>query len=185
MPALLPEAIELRRTTIVGDDPAAMPIDLPGLSGLDARPDVDGGWHGLWQSTDLSHQFWLAEPPPDGRATYCVVLPLDALLELRTEALLRIWRALSDRPIGEGPRVLPQQTRDRFILVLRALDGHLEGASYRQIAETLLGFAGTKADWEADSRKNQTRRLVADGLRYMRGGYRDLLRYPIHSAYWR
>jgi hypothetical protein len=55
----------------------------------------------------------------------------------------------------------------------------LRGESYRTIAEVLLGFRGTKEDWEADPRKNQARRLVAHGLRMMRGGYRLLLHYPI------
>lgn len=32
---------------------------------------------------------------------------------------------------------------------------------------------------ENDPRKNQVRRLVADGRYYVCGGYRNLLRYPI------
>ena len=51
--------------------------------------------------------------------------------------------------------------------------------SYRTIAEALLGFHGTKTDWEGDPRKNKARRLVASGQRMMRGGYRTLLHYPI------
>ncbi|GBR23271.1 hypothetical protein AA0616_2480 [Komagataeibacter nataicola NRIC 0616] len=62
---------------------------------------------------------------------------------------------------------------------MRALDGRADGASYRKLAEALLGFRGRKTDWESDPRKNQVRRLVADGRYYVRGGYRDLLRYPI------
>ena len=53
------------------------------------------------------------------------------------------------------------------------------GESYRTIAEVLLGFRGTKTDWEGDPRKNKARRLVASGQRLMRGGYRTLLHYPI------
>ena len=51
--------------------------------------------------------------------------------------------------------------------------------SYRGIAEALLGFGGDKTDWDSDPRKNKTRRLVAAGLHMMRGGYRDLLNYPV------
>lgn len=43
----------------------------------------------------------------------------------------------------------------------------------------LLGFSGTKEDWEIDPRKNKARRLVAHGIKMMRGGYRMLLHYPI------
>lgn len=63
--------------------------------------------------------------------------------------------------------------------MLRAFDGRAVGASYRKLAEALLGFEGRNADWENDPRKNQIRRLVADGRYYVRGGYRDLLHYPI------
>lgn len=59
------------------------------------------------------------------------------------------------------------------------MDGRLTGASYRDIAKVLLGFRGGKANWDSDPRKNQARRLVADGLRLMHGGYRDLLVYPV------
>lgn len=55
----------------------------------------------------------------------------------------------------------------------------MRGESYRTIAEVLLGFAGTKEDWESDPRKNQSRRLVAHSLKMMKGGYRLLLHYPI------
>jgi hypothetical protein len=43
----------------------------------------------------------------------------------------------------------------------------------------LLGFHGTKEDFENDPRKNKARRLVAHGIKMMRGGYRLLLHYPI------
>lgn len=57
----------------------------------------------------------------------------------------------------------------------------MHGESYRTIAETLLGFSGGKEDWEVDPRKNKTRRLVAHGIKMMRGGYRLLLHYPIKT----
>lgn len=185
MPSLLPDAFELRPFPGGVDDPASMSIHLPALSGLDARATEDGRWHGLWRSESADHQFWLANPPSGAKTAYVVILPLDVLLEHRAEALLRFWRALTGRPIGERRHALPAQTRARHILILRALDGRTEGASYRKIAETLLGFRGNKTDWESDPRKNQTRRLVADGNHYMRGGYRDLLYYPVRLAYLR
>lgn len=178
LPELLPDAFQLQAASPDSDDLAAMPIDLSNLPGLDMRA-VDGAWHGHWRFADAAHQFWMVDAPAAVMASYLVVLPLDELFELRSEAVLRFWRALAGRPVGERPRELPPQTRNRHILILRALDGRSDGASYRQIGEALLGFHGDKADWEADPRKNQTRRLVADGLHYMNGGYRDLLHYPI------
>jgi hypothetical protein len=129
--------------------------------------------------SDAEHQFWIAGRPPESRTSYAVTLPLDALFPLRIEAALRFWHVLSGKPDNKRAHGLPPQTRARHILILRSLDGRTDGASYRKIAETLLGFRGDKADWDSDPRKNVVRRLVADGLRYMRGGYRDLLHYPI------
>ncbi|MBS1101719.1 DUF2285 domain-containing protein [Gluconobacter sp. Dm-62] len=159
-----------------------MPINLTELPGLVARLDENEAWHGFWRPGSSAHQFWLPTHPPDGRATCVVILPFDKLLELRAEAVLRLWRALVGRPEGKWAHDFPQQTRDRHILMLRAFDGREAGASYRKLAEILLAFRGGKANWDSDPRKNQVRRLVADGRYYVRGGYRNLLRYPTRLA---
>lgn len=164
------------------DDPAVMPINLAELTDLVVRLDDNDAWHGFWRPGASSHQFWLPTRPADGCSTYVVILPLDKLLELRAEAVLRLWRALVGRPEGRRHHDFPQQTRDRHILMLRAFDGRMAGTSYRKLAEVLFGFRGGKADWNSDPRKNQVRRLVADGRYYVRGGYRDLLRYPIRLS---
>ncbi len=156
-----------------------MPINLADLPDLVARLDDSDAWHGFWQLGGTTHQFLLPTGAADEQATYVVILPLDKLLELRAEAVLRLWRTLVGRPEGRRAHDFPQQTRDRHILMLRAFDGRAAGTSYRKLAEVLLGFRGRKADWENDSRKNQVRRLVADGRYYVRGGYRNLLCYPI------
>lgn len=179
MPALQPEAFQLRQSGDPSSD-FAMPIVLPGLPGLVTQSAIDIAWHGLWRGSGGEHRFWLADPPPDAPTAFVVALPFDALFELRAEAALRFWLALVGRPSGERRRDLPVQTRDRHILMLRALDAKLAGASYRIIAEVLLGFRGrSKNDWEVSPLKNRVRRLVADGLFYMRGGYRELLHYPV------
>ncbi|WP_239015784.1 DUF2285 domain-containing protein [Novacetimonas hansenii] len=152
------------------------------LPDLVARLYDDDAWHGYWRPGASGHQVWLPTRPANGRATYVVILPLDKLLELRAEAVLRLWRALVGRSEGWRAHDFPQQTRDRHILMLRAFDGRASGASYRKLAEALLGFEGRKAAWDNDPRKNQVRRLVADGRYYVRGGYRDLLRYPIRLS---
>ncbi|WP_231635930.1 DUF2285 domain-containing protein [Novosphingobium sp. ST904] len=128
---------------------------------------------------DIAHQFWLPDAVPDAAAFYAVTLPMDSFLELRIHAARRLWRSLTRRRPGPPIGVLPDQLREWHILSLRALDARLRGESYRAIAEVLLGFQGTKEDFEADPAKNKARRLVAHGIRMMRGGYRLLLHYPV------
>lgn len=157
---------------------AVAPVDLKHLRGLDLRRATDG-WHGVWRGGGTVHQFWLVQEPSDTAAAYALTLPLDALFELRAHAARRLWRALNGRSPGRPFRAMPDQFRELHILTLRALDARQCGESYRTIAEVLLGFHGTKTDWEGDPRKNKARRLVASGQRMMGGGYRTLLHYPI------
>lgn len=60
---------------------------------------------------------------------------------------------------------------------LIALDGHLAGRSYRDIAEVLYGSDRIGPYWTDDSRgyKSKVRRAVERGLALMNGGYRNLL----------
>lgn len=161
-----------------GTEPVAT---LAHLGGLDLRQAADG-WHGIWQVDGIAHQFWLPEAVPDATAFYAVTLPMDSFLELRAHAARRLWRSLNGRAPGPDFRSIPAQLRQWHILSLRALDARLRSESYRTIAEVLLGFRGTKEDFESDHRKNKARRLVAHGIKMMRGGYRLLLHYPIKLA---
>jgi hypothetical protein len=61
--------------------------------------------------------------------------------------------------------------------MLRALDGHLAEASYREIARVLFGVRRLERDaWKTSSLRDQTIRLVKGGVALMRAGYRRLLR---------
>ena len=166
--------------SLVGHEDVAtdLPITFARLDGLDLRRAADG-WHGVWQAGDIAHQFWLPEAMPDADAFYAVTLPMDSLLELRVHAARRLWRSLTRRPVGPPIGILPDQLRQWHVLSLRALDARLCGESYRAIAEILLGFHGNKEDFEGDPSKNKARRLVAHGIKMMRGGYRLLLHYPV------
>jgi hypothetical protein len=54
--------------------------------------------------------------------------------------------------------------------------GHLDQASYREIADALFGTeAVARYAWKTSSIRGQTIRLVNDAVRIMRGGYRKLL----------
>ena len=108
-----------------------------------------------------------------------VLLPLDQFFESRATAAIRLWRGLAGRNPGPNPAALPKARRDRLILALRALDGRLEDATYREIASVLFGEAGlSDRGWKSHDLRDRTIRLVRFGLGMMRSGYRRLLLYP-------
>jgi hypothetical protein len=65
----------------------------------------------------------------------------------------------------------------KYLDYLIALDGHLDGRSYRDIAEILYGKDRVGTHWTDDTRwmKSKVRRAVERGIALMNGGYRDLL----------
>jgi hypothetical protein len=109
------------------------------------------------------------------------VIPLDANFVARAEAAARFWRIATGRPSRRGPDRLTQHQRRRLALALRALDGHLAGATYREIAQALFGAARIPAGsaWKTHDVRDRTIRLVRTGLEFMRSSYLDLLRYPL------
>jgi hypothetical protein len=108
-----------------------------------------------------------------------VLLPLDQFFESRATAAIRLWRGLAGRNPGPNPAALPKARLDRLILALRALDGRLDDATYRQIASVLFGDAGASdRGWKSHDLRDRTIRLVRFGLGMMRSGYRRLLLYP-------
>jgi len=108
-----------------------------------------------------------------------ILLPLDGLFEIRAAAAVRLARALMGRRLGPDPSALPANRRARLLLALRALDGRLDRASYREIAEALFG-ADRLPDrgWKKHDLRDRTVRLAQLGFRLMRGGYRHLLLHP-------
>jgi T6SS, Transcription factor, DNA binding domain len=118
----------------------------------------------------------------DPRVGACVLLPFDRLFEVRAAAALRLWRALAGRALGRDPAALPTTRRDRLVLALRALDGRLAEASYREIAGTLFGAARVpEHGWKTHDLRDRTARLVRSGVAMMQGGYRQLLLYPFRG----
>jgi Uncharacterized conserved protein (DUF2285) len=112
------------------------------------------------------------EPP-------AVIIPLDQLFEIRVTAAIRLWRGLAGRNPGPNPAALPKTRRDRLILALRALDGRLADATYREIASVLFGEAGlSDRGWKSHDLRDRTIRLVRFGLEMMSSGYHRLLLYP-------
>jgi hypothetical protein len=106
------------------------------------------------------------------------VVPLDANFAARTDASLRFWRLLTGEAYGGPVDPLTRLQREQLVLALRALDGHLAGATYREIAEVLFGTARVPSgsSWKTHDLRGRTIRLLRIGLKLMRGGYLDLLR---------
>lgn len=110
-----------------------------------------------------------------------VSFQMDPLFEpARVASQLRALKCLNDlRATGRLPsQLFPVEPRGgRLRLVLQALDGRLNGASHREIAEALLGRARVDADW-SDPRghlRDHVRRAVSRGYALMNGGYRQFL----------
>jgi hypothetical protein len=136
------------------------------------------GWHAVLRIQGAQHHLWLKEAPQLG-ISYAAELPLDADFEIRAHASHRLWRAIRGRPSGPPFYQLSAQRRERLALALRALDGHIDGASYRVIAEVLFGRKRIpESAWKTHELRSRTIRLVQAGLALMRGGYRALLRPP-------
>ena len=108
------------------------------------------------------------------------VIPLDSDFAARAEAALRLWRFATGRPRRRPPDRLTLQRRQRLVLTLRALDGRLDGETYREIAQALFGATRvpTGVGWKTHDLRDRTIRLARAGVTLMQGGYLELLRYP-------
>ena len=114
-----------------------------------------------------------------GERTLCVVLPLDQYFDTRVTAAMRLSRGLRGTTPGQNPAHPSPARRERLILALRALDGRLEMATYRDIAQVLFGASRIpERGWKTHDTRDRTVRLVRLGLSLMQGGYRHLLLYP-------
>lgn len=105
------------------------------------------------------------------------LVPLDADGLDRIEAINRLLRALQGRSIPQDRRLTHQQRR-RYRHMLQAIDGHMNGASYREIASVIFGVDRIATEpWKTSALRDATISLVRDGLGMISGGYRILLRF--------
>jgi hypothetical protein len=93
----------------------------------------------------------------------------------KTFEAIRTLRATRSNQCVQGK--FQGEYRSKYFDYLLALDGHLAGRSYRDIAEVLYGADRIGPYWTDDSRgyKSKVRRAVERGLALMNGGYRDIL----------
>ncbi|WP_234729396.1 DUF2285 domain-containing protein [Acidocella facilis] len=123
------------------------------------------------------HQLWLPSMGLD--APLGALVPFDDDFSLRMAGLFRFGQYLTGQRTSPLPRSmrLTSQRRDRLILMLRALDAHLAGATYREIAAALFGNeAAAEHGWKTSPVRARTIRLVQDAIAMMEGGYFNLLR---------
>jgi len=124
------------------------------------------------------HRVWLPNPPSEG-TPLAAIIPLDRAVNVRAAAAIRFYRQVTGRGRRRVGRQLPQQRQTRLILGLRALDGRLKGATYREIAVVLFGADRVpERGWKVHDLRDRTIRLVRFGVVMMRGGYRRLLLDP-------
>ncbi|MGX5843681.1 DUF2285 domain-containing protein [Mesorhizobium sp. ArgA1] len=134
--------------------------------------------HVLWPSASTTHHIVSSES--DGLLDInAIILPLDDNFEIRLDAARRFWRAANGRPPGARYGALPQQTRLRHILNLRAHDGRGAQAPYRRLAEELLSREPiAPRDWRDHHLRHKVRAILRRADSLVAGGYRDLLLYP-------
>ena len=158
--------------------PSPLPAERP--LALDRRVDTRRGEAGRWwiegRGRGKTRLAMLAADAEAMAGPLAAVIPLDATLPARLAALSRLWRSLArSDPLSDDP-VTPQR-RTRMKAMLRALDGRIDGAAYRDIAVALYGAARVAAaPWKSSALRDTTLRLVRDGRAMASGGYQALLR---------
>jgi hypothetical protein len=170
-PDVLPTIIPLVPTRIEG----ARPLAIDELGGMIVERFGADGRHVIVRLDSGDLRLLLAGPADQPLSA---LLPLDNDLPIRAAAALRLWARMAQGPNRqEEPLSLTRQRRDRLVLMVRALDGHLAEASYREIAEALFGARRIELEtWKTSSLRDRTIRLVKGGVDLMRAGYRKLLR---------
>jgi hypothetical protein len=150
-------------------------LDLSKLSGADLRQASDG-WHAVVRLGEEAHRLWLQELPAEGMPIALELL-LNADFDLQSDAAHRLWSALEQPALRAPHSEVTSKQRHRLMLAMRALDGRIEGNSYRAIAESLFGtIRMPERGWKTHDLRNRTIRLVQTGTVLMRGGYLALLR---------
>ena len=166
-PPLTSADILLSSVTVPANSP---PLSIPVLpSGSDAT----GQFASVGSGPSELHLSFLDAPRPD--AALCIVIPLDADMPDRIEAVRRLWQLMNS---GAAPdQRLTRERRLRLRAMLRACDGRASGATVREIAQDLFGGDRIADElWSSSPLRYATLRLIRDGQHMIHGGYRDLLR---------
>lgn len=151
----------------------------PGLPIFDSAQDGPEGKYVIFDGKTRSEI--LLFPNGNYSPSLVALIPIDAELLSRTEALTRFWRVLNGRKPPPDTRVTQQQRR-RLRLMIRATDGRMHGASYREIACAIYGEARVASDpWKTSPLRDSVIDLVGGGTAMVAGGYLNLLRHRRRS----
>lgn len=161
---------------LTADLPFAIPVEnLPAFDAHTIRRDSNGT--SLVLRTGMATLRLLLLDNAQPGSPLAALVPLDATSLDRIEALARLWRTLNDRPAKPDTRLTKQRQR-RLRQMLQAIDGHLDGASYREIGNVLYGKTRVAAHpWKSSALRDSTIALVRDGRHLIDGGYLELLRH--------
>lgn len=162
---------------IVGSPPAFADgvrlREVDGISTLQLSPE--GAHASIGEGRHQSQILFL--PVHHRDAPMAAVIPMDADLMGRVEALNRFWRTVEGRPPLPDTRMTPQQ-RHRLRRMMLAADGRANRASYRDIAVALFGaMRATSEPWKTSSLRDRVIGLVKGGHALIGGGYLKLLRH--------
>jgi hypothetical protein len=150
------------------------PVPFPEIDQVTTRYDLEG------LSLRIGHgaasvRLLLIEGAQPGMPL-AALIPMDESCAGRIAALIRLSQLLWNRPPIADTRLTAQRRR-RLRSMLQAVDGHLSGASYRDIANAIYGPSRVATDpWKTSALRDSTIALVRDGRALIDGGYRSLLR---------
>jgi hypothetical protein len=134
------------------------------------------GFHGFNENNKLTSQVVILHGANvDGKLS--ALIPLDNNTLGRIEALTRFYSAQMARAIPPDTRLTIQQRR-RLRFMIQAIDGRINAATYREIANAIYG-ASRIADmpWKTSPLRDSAIALVRDGIAMVGGGYKQLLRH--------
>ncbi|WP_227672320.1 DUF2285 domain-containing protein [Komagataeibacter sp. FXV3] len=145
---------------------------------LSRHDDMDDTWLAIG---DPAGDLFLRLLAPSAASRPAVLLPMDAVAELRLDVALRFLRRQRGQRVALLPRALqltPLQ-RARQIMLLLAFDIHEAGGTTRDIAVAANRSwqAGLPAvEWRNTAARRHAERLLLDAENRVRGGYLDFLR---------
>ena len=151
------------------------PLPRPIVLDPPSQADAEEGCYGAF-GTDGSVPFLNMAGRTDV-GSMAILLPLDADLPGRIEAIQRFWQTLNARPVPRDTRMTRYQ-RQRFRLMMQAADGRAAGASYREIGIALHGERRVLGEpWKTSPLRAAVIALVRNASALIGGGYLGLLRH--------
>ena len=112
-----------------------------------------------------------------GSSTFAALVTLGLEGFDRLESVHRLLASLHERAIPPDTRLTVQQ-RLRLRRMLQAFDGRRDGATQKEIGETIFRTGHlSRHDWQAHSARHAVMALLKDARSMVEGGYLQLLRH--------